>query len=371
MKIGLVTIYQVPNYGSVLQAFATQYLLEHMGVECCIINYKYPNEWHWQHGAQRPHKLRTLVRKLYPSKKTKVLENFRKGYFHFTKRFNSLEELEANDWNDFDAFVVGSDQVWNARFVLGDSVFMLSFAPEGKARYSIASSFALKSLPNHFRDKYSRELSLFSALSVRELNGVGIINDELKIDKSVYIILDPTLLLSKGDWMKAIPRSKLKKTRPYILFYMWSYAFEPRPYIFEVVKYFQQKMNCDVIALEGYAKPENANGLVMENRCSSTIPEFIDLFSKADLVVTSSFHGTAFALNFGNPLVSVIPDYVGDDRQSSLLNSVNCLQCGIKIGSKIEEINPFYDVAKEQKKLVNMRKSNIDWIKNNFLKTND
>ena len=84
MKIGLVTIYQVPNYGSVLQAYATQFLLEHFGAECKIIKYKYPNEWHWNHGARKPQGLRAFIRKLIPSKKTKVLQQFRNEYFHFT-----------------------------------------------------------------------------------------------------------------------------------------------------------------------------------------------------------------------------------------------------------------------------------------------
>lgn len=365
MKIGLVTIYQVPNYGSVLQAYATQFLLERMGAECKIIKYKYPNEWHWNHGARKPQGLKAFIRKFIPAKKTKVLQRFRNEYFNFTSLFRNLKELEQANWDSFDAFVVGSDQVWNARFVLGDSVFMLSFAPEGKPRYSLASSFALKSLPEQFRKKYHRELSQFSALSVRERNGVGIINQELKINQPISVILDPTLLLSKKDWMQAIPRSTFKKRRPYILFYMWTYAFEPRPYIYDVVKHFQQKMDCDIIALEGYTAYD-ACGLRMENKSCSTIEEFIDIFANADMVVTSSFHGTAFAMNFGIPLISIVPDGNGDDRQTTLLQSLNCDQCAIKIGSDISQINPFYNIEDAQNRLEKQREQNLNWIKCNI-----
>lgn len=367
MKVGLITIYQVPNYGSVLQAFATQQLLESLGAECDIINYKYPNEWHWRHGANKPKGLRALIRKLFPSKKTKNLDQFRREYFHFTKCYNNLEELESADWSEYDAFVVGSDQVWNARFVLGDSVFMLSFVPEGVPRYSIASSFALKTLPDSLRARYYVELSKFSAISVREQNGVTILNDELGISKSIEIVLDPTLLLSKEDWLNTIPRSRFKKRSPYILLYMWTYAFEPRPYIFDVVKYFKQKMNCDVIALEGFTRQEQAGGILMENRSSSSVPVFIDLFANADLVITSSFHGTAFAVNFGVPLISIVPDGDADDRQSTLLESIGADNSICHINDECSKINPYYNEKHVHNKLCAIRENNISWILNQII----
>lgn len=369
MKVGLITIYQVPNYGSVLQTYATQFLLESMGVECKVINYRYPNEWHWKHGTKRPTGWKAKIRRLIPSRKIIVLQQFREKYLNFTPLFHNLEEMNKADWSNYDAFVVGSDQVWNARFVLGDSAFMLSFVPDDKPRYSLASSFALKSIPECFREKYFKYLSKFNAISVRENNGMAIIHDELKIHTPVNVILDPTLLLSKEDWLKAISRSNFKKRRPYILFYMLSYAFEPRPYIFKVVKHFQEQINCDIIALEGYTKPNDAEGLVMINMKNSSIEEFIDLFDNADMVITSSFHGTAFALNFGKPLVSIVPDSNGDDRQTTLLCRVGCKHCAIKENTPIREINPNYNANVEQIQLNNIRHINIDWIRQNLLNT--
>lgn len=368
MKIGIMTIFQVPNYGSVLQAFATQYILEKMGHECMIINYRYPNEWHWQQGSKKTSWLKTFIRKyLLPSRKTMVLDDFRNSYFHLTRKYHDLDDMRREDWYSYDAFVSGSDQIWNARFTKGDTAFLLSFAPDGKKRYSIASSFAMKTLPEEFRDKYKKELEKFAAISVREQNGVGIVNAELGLNKPVEVVLDPTLLLSKEDWLKAIPRSSFRKKRPYILFYMWAYAFEPRPYIFEVTKQFQQKMNCDVIALEGYTKAENACGLVMENRSASTLPEFIDLFANADLVVTSSFHGTAFALDFGIPLISVIPENASDDRQTTLLKAVGADNNMASKETLITNINPNYNVKEEQDKLASIRKHCCKWIKSQIV----
>ena len=362
MKIGLITIYHVPNYGSVLQAYATKILLEKFGVECKMIKYRYPNEWHWEQGTFKTPWIRRIFRKLFPLKKNTHLQRFRKQNYNFTKLYKNLSELCSEDWKDYDAFVVGSDQVWNARYVKGDSAFMLSFAPNNKLKFSIASSFAMESLPEHIREKYRKHLSKFTAISVREQNGLKILREDLKLKIPSRVLLDPTMLLSRHDWLNIIARSDFRKTRPYILFYMLSYAFEPRPYIFKVLKHFKETMDCDVIALEGYTKPNLAQGVHMKNMCNSSIEEFIDLFANADLVITSSFHGTAFALNFGIPLISIVPEGNGDDRQTTLLKSVGCESNAIKVGFDIEHIEAGYDVTRVQKSLDTIRNENKKWI---------
>ena len=363
-KIGLITIYHVSNYGSVLQCFATQQVLMNLGHECNVIKYKFPNEWHFKNGFKRQNVIKSAIRFFFPKKKDRLLDLFRANFFNYTKCYKSLEELKSEDWKDYDNFVVGSDQVWNTRFLLGDEAFLLSFVPRDKKRYSIASSFALDVLPNKYRDKFRVELSKFEAISVREDNAVKIISNDLLINKPVSVVLDPTLLLSKEDWLRTIPRSKFKKNHPYILFYMWAYAFEPRPYIYEVTEYFQKKLSCDIIVLEG-CMPQ-LNNLKIINKSESSVAEFIDLFYGAELVITSSFHGTAFALNFGIPLISIVPNNNGDDRQSSLIKKLGVENCIARIGQNIETLNPYYDINKEQLLLSNLRNSSLHWISKNI-----
>jgi len=85
-------------------------------------------------------------------------------------------------------------------------------------------------------------------------------------------------------------------------------------------------------------------------------------FANADLVITSSFHGTAFALNCGRPLISVIPNDSGDDRQSSLLKSVGANKSIVRIKTNLETINPHYDVEKMSNKLDEFRREALRWI---------
>lgn len=368
MKIGLTTIYSVPNFGSVLQTYATQEILKTLGNEVQIINYKYPNEWHYSHGVRRS-SLKSKVAQLLGIKlqhrKAKKLEWFRKSHLNFTKPYKSLTELENENWNNYDTVCVGSDQVWNPRYLLGDAAYMLSYIPDTVNKISIASSFAVQTIPENLVPKYQKYLSRFKALSVREDNGKEIINNELNIKQPVEVLLDPTLLLNKSEWIKIASYKKCPKQN-YILIYMLTYAFEPRPFIFDVISYFKEKYHYEVVVLEGH-KEAKSSGINMTNVENSTIEEFLGLFHNASLVITTSFHGTAFAANLGRPLVSVVPPNNGDDRQSSLLKRLGLEQCIAYMNKPIENIQPFYNQEQEQQKLDTIREQNKQWIKNMIL----
>lgn len=365
-KIGLITIYHVPNYGSVLQAFATQCIIDKLGYECEMLNYKYPNEYHFKLDPAREkvslkHRISYLFGLTSGNRMAKKLFCFKKNNFHFSKKYNNLDELRNGNWLEYKAIVVGSDQVWKAEFTLGDSAFLLSFVPDEIKKISYASSFASKSLSSDYRSKYKKYLSRFDYISIRENNGMNVIKD-LGILKDVQVVLDPTLLLTQKDWLNLVPRSKFHHEKGYILLYLLSYAFEPRPYIFEVVQFFQQKYDYDVIALAGYQKMSFNCPIEMIDKTDSDISEFIDIFSNASLVVTSSFHGTAFALNFNKPLVSIVPDNSEDDRQSSLLRVLSLEQCITKVNTPFTEINPYYKIDDMNLKMQSLRDMSTVWL---------
>lgn len=366
MRIAVITIFSVPNFGSVLQAYATQAILQEMGHDCDIINYAFPNEWYYAQGVRKTHWLKQFIYNLgilRGTKKELKLKKFRKKYYNFTPFFPDPESLQSYDWSKYDILTVGSDQVWNTRFTYGDPSFLLGFGDENLKRISIASSFACSSIPSEFEDGFRSYLSRFSAISVREKQGLNIICQQFGIDTNLHLCLYPTLLLSHKQWISAFSNGKMHKPkRPYILLYMWTYAFEPRPYIFEVIKAFQEKYGYDVIALEGYTSPKQASGIVMTDMSDSSIDQFMTLFDNASLVVTSSFHGTAFAVNFGKPVISIVPANANDDRQSSLLESVGANGSIVPVGMPIEHINPFYDKETVLANLERLRRESLDWI---------
>lgn len=146
---------------------------------------------------------------------------------------------------------------------------------------------------------------------------------------------------------------------------MWTYALEPRPYIFRVVEYYTKTLNADVLVLEGHRELEGMMCPFIDvNR--SSVSEFIDLFANADLVITCSFHGTAFAVNFGIPVLSIVPDGDEDDRQSSLLRMIGAENSIVRIGTPLSQLNPYYNADAVANKLNHYRTDNIKWLSDNI-----
>ena len=367
MKIGLVTIYQVPNYGSVLQTYATQYILEKMGHTCVVVNYKYPNEL--QDGGKlsikaRLYKFLTCFGLTSQQRKIKNLDKFKSNYLNLTQKYNSYNELKKSNWDSFDVMAVGSDQVWNTVYTKAEPIFLLKFLPDSLKRISIASSFATKTLDRRYRNTFKQELSKFTSLTVRESNGVKILEDLLLGSKTLGVCLDPTLLMSDNEWLQLTKPTK--RPEKYILLYMWTYAFEPRPYIYDLLRYFRAKMgNCTIIALEGYCNIARNICKELDIICAedSSISEFLDLFAHANLVVTSSFHGSAFAVNMSVPLISIVPDNEGDDRQSCFLRLIDAKKSIVEIGQDFDTIDPYYNFCNTKQKLCELRYDSLNIIR--------
>lgn len=372
-KVALITLWSMPNYGSALQAYATQVILERCGYSCDVIYYVYPNEYHYNLGRYKPsiiEKFKTWISKTFRisayGKITDSLALFTSKELHLTRKFYSYDDLCKYNWNPYDAVIVGSDQVWNYKYVLGDKSFILGFVPDKIKKISIASSFGNSDIPTSYIDLYQKYLSRLEAISVRENGGIKILK-ELNINRNNAILLDPTLMLSPKDYAPLYNTyNDNYKEEKYILLYGQYYAFEPRPYIFELCKYMAKKYNTKIIALEGMPYGESLR-LYPEyiDKCGVHINEFFQIFKNAFMVVTSSFHGTAFAINYGRPLISIIPG-TGDDRQLSLLKNLGIEKCAITVNTNYDKIDPFYDVDYVKTKLNEIANSNIEWICNNL-----
>lgn len=365
MNALLVTIFKVPNFGSVLQTYATQYVIEQLGARCIVLNYDHcQSEWGLLHGIPRQgwkNKIGRFLGLKPHHRKENKLKAFTDKYIHLSKAHRCLQDIKSEENGKYDVYVVGSDQVWNSRFTNCDPVFLLEFVDDGKAHcISVSSSFASNSIDKKYLSEFKTHLAKFSNLSVREQGGITILND-LGYTKAKQI-LDPTLLLSAAQW-NGLRKKNEEKTEKYILLYMLTYAFEPRPLIFDVLDYYQQKLNCKIIALEGYEECLGQTSLEIEDATDSSVADFLRLFANAELVVTSSFHGTAFALNYGRPLISVTPPGA-DDRQGSLLKQLGLQQCQLQVygGANLKQLNPFYDVKEEQMKLQALREDSLSWI---------
>lgn len=334
-------MHRVVNYGSVLQAYATQRVLERLGCECDIIDYVFPNAYHFGQGYPSSHLTwKNRIAKMLWLKsywrKVNRFERFRRQYLHLSQCFDSQHSL-AEGGLCYDVYLTGSDQVWNPRHMKGDEVFLLSFAPDGARKVSYASSFACNSLTGDMERKYIPLLKRYDALSVREENGRNLVRR--LIGRDAFVGLDPTLLLEASEWRTLGGRhGNSYQGRKYILLYMMGYAFDPVPYIYKLLKHLQCAMGMEIISFSPVPLEAGLRDVTVMDDASPVT--FIQLFDAASCVVTSSFHGTVFAVNFGKSLYSLVNDdgSEGDDRQSSLLRNLKLDNCIIKMNTPVDDV---------------------------------
>lgn len=377
MCVGIITTFRQPNWGSVLQAYALEKVIEQMNYDVEVIDYKYPNEFHWQRGKKWGKSPKTLKEKLHKIKlyflcmlklrskpMMELLNSFIKKNMKLSRQIDSYESLHENP-PVYDIYVSGSDQIWNPNTMLGDMSYMFDFVPKGKKKISYASSFSCASIPDNFKDIYKNNLSTYEALSVRENNGRNIIHQMLGRDAKV--VLDPTLLLPKEHWEKFVEKAKKTELpKAYILCYMLAYTFSVDEPMGELLEMVQRKYKMPVIALK--TMPQSFHGDIFKLPVSYGIgvEEFLYLINNASIVVSSSFHGTAFSLNLGKPLVAM-GAMNEDDRVLSLLKNLG-MENQFVYADKLQNssINPFYDVEDEQNKMEELRADSLLFLRNSL-----
>lgn len=367
--VGIVTTFRQENFGSVLQAYALQYVICEAGNDVKVIDYIYPNEYHYSRGLKKRQlslktKLKIFVKDIFrflglmPPKKMWLLNDFIKKEIHCTEVYNNYSQLHKKV-PKFDVYISGSDQIWNPKTMVGDMSYMLDFAPEGALLMSYSSSFSCDSIPIEYKEEYKKNLLRFKVIAVREANGLKLV-EEITGRNDAKLVLDPTLLLNKHQWdILADQAQKIKIPEKYILCYKLAYTYNPDKKMNELLDKVQKQHGLPIVTLSylpGWCGGEMI--CLSEDKYRVGIYEFLDLFRKASIVVTSSFHGTAFALNFGRPFLA-LSESIGqsDDRISSLLNMVGLSSHLVTADAPIPNIiNPDYDVDKEQISLDNFRK---------------
>jgi hypothetical protein len=352
-------MHRVINYGSFLQAYATQKIIESLEFSCTIINYNFPNALHKK-------KSKNVLKKFLTDLPISRSQKMKRHFFKFIKKHLNLStyysDVKAIQTNPpiFDIYVTGSDQTLNPKHTKNDTTFLLSFAPENKTKIAFSASFSEANLDDSLKSTYVDYLNRYDSVSLREPSAFL----QNALNKNIEITLDPTLLIDRNAWIKAFPvKQKQKQKEPYILLYMLSYSFDPTPYIYFLLKCLQQETNLEVLSFSSIPKEYKIRH---KNVRGASINDFIDLFDKASYVVTSSFHGTAFSINFGKMLFSVVPDSDTDCRQTSLLKLLDCSNCAIPICTPFENIDFSYNKKLVQEKLQQCRADSIQYLKNNL-----
>lgn len=372
MKVGIVTLHKVLNFGSVLQAYCTCNILSRFGYESEIINYMEPR--YRFKGV-----LKSLFRVIFSEKNkssftTKFFQFLMKlvsyvvQYRNFEKFINKYLELSEGRYKTFDdliktppqadIYLTGSDQIWNSEYNGGvDRAHFLDFVPTGKLRLAYAASFGKDALRPEEVEETKYLLEKYSAISVRESSGVNIIN-ELGISGTQQV-LDPTLLLNRDEWAREFVLTRPKEQQ-YLLIYSVERSLDD--VVYSVARKIADAKGLSIIFLSPAAKLKSMKHCDLQLPFSKVV-DFLQYFYYADFVVASSFHGTAFAINFNRQFVSVLPPRFGA-RPRSLLNLVN-LNERIVEGSDLDinKISEPIDYLPVNQILVQEREKSLAFLK--------
>lgn len=330
MRIDIITLHRVRNYGSSLQTLALQNKLVEKGCDVEIIDY-YPERYtslgllkRLKYKSKRLEKnpvvllaARMIISVSYIRKKI-IFDGFLKRNLKITSKiYRSEEELIAN-CPQADVYCTGSDQVWNSHWNEGiDYPFYLTFIPEGKMKFSYGSSFGNGSIDKAEVETVKKFFKSYKYLSVRENTGVDIFNSLGFED--VCQVLDPTLLMTEKDWKPYV--SDRYKTMKYVVTYNLHHDPKIDRFANELarakgIKVFNISYNLHDIYRKGQLK------------WCPTVEEYLGLVKYAQYVVTDSFHATVFSLVFGKKFIAIYPE-LASSRISSLLELVGLEERGI------------------------------------------
>lgn len=310
-KVGVVTIIDNINYGTILQAFGLCDSIQKLGYEVELIDYRRANSTllHQLNGIIHDRNRGILKRIIYsigaiifvPYVKNK-LKRFLKHKIKLSKKYVGAESVKK-DIPPADIYVTGSDQVWNTFYNDGiDDVFFLKFTDKYKISY--ASSIGMERFPEDDLKEIKESLTEYTNLSVREkescryLESIGINN--------VTHCIDPTFLLTHTEWMIKTKKRHFAEKEKYLLVYSVEERCNKKA--FEIASQIAPKSGLKVYVVTPSDPLKLKNYRYDKIYSFADCDTFLNLMDGASFIVASSFHGTAFAINFRKQFITVLPD---------------------------------------------------------------
>lgn len=329
MKVGIVTLPFNSNYGGILQAYALQSVLKKLGHEVETVNRISKGQplyfkalSYSKRFVQRNLLAKNVVVRTWPNKKEKSItaqhtRKFIDDYINLTKFLSTEKQFKQLANEGFDAWVVGSDQVWRPKYSPSLNNHFLGFLPENDTskKISFAPSFGV----DHWEYTPSETalckklIHRFNAVSVREDSGVELCQKHLGVDAKHLV--DPTMLIEKEEYIELVKNDNLPEHDKKLL----TYILDKNSRVKEIIKKTE-----DYLGTESFSTTrKNSFKKVGKNGISECIfprvTEWIKGFIDAEFVLTDSFHGTVFCIIFNKPFIALGNTKRGMSRFLSLL----------------------------------------------------
>lgn len=381
MKIGVLTLPLHTNYGGILQAYALQQVLTRQGHEAVLIDQEHCFHiplWKKPLVYAKQMVKKYLLGRDIPIVVDKYWKNLWETRTKYTGKFiekniartlvENISELKADD---FDAIVVGSDQIWrrpyNTWFPGVENAF-LAFAKEWNIkRVSYAASFGTDDWEyNEEQTANCSELAkLFDAISVREVSAIDVCKRHLGVE-AVHMV-DPTMLLNSDDYKELFKDYDSQASADTLMCYVLDKCEETDNIIAEIAK----NRNLTPYFTNSRTEDETAP---LEERVQPPVEEWLKSFNDAEFIITDSFHACVFSILFKKPFMVYGNKERGYARFSSLLSTFGLEERLItshkELIEKIDLLNTPINYDKVYEVLNNKRKDGYSFLENVLSHTN-
>jgi hypothetical protein len=354
MKTFTVTYHHTTNYGALLQAFALHHTIKVLGHENVIFEYperggmyvKLSTNSFYEFSKTLYINYLTFIRRKQIQRLRSRFEQFKKTNMNLSRIYTSMQDLKE-DPPDADCLIVGSDQVWNlntnpefvpARF--------LDFGAEELLRFSYAASIERMDYTEDQKEYVREKLARFKGISLREESARLYI--ESFTGYNCERVLDPVFLLTKSDWSEVAEQPRIKQ--PYIL----CYQVQGNARMQEVANKLHKETGYPIVSVNC----DSVNRINSHYTIFDASPqEFLGLYQNASIVVSASFHGTAFGIIYNKPTYGLVRQQ-GTRRISELLTLFDMKEFIIDSKSAIPSPSVDYDrvntrIEQEREKSIN------------------
>lgn len=299
MKIGLLSLYYKNyNMGGLLQAYALQKVIQKFGCQVEQVSFDYLRYYDNNQNSQVNSPMKTVISSLrYVKRNWRFLHRLRSfSRFmniipHSEKIYSSIEEFAEN----YDRFIVGSDQVWGEWLPIEALKSYLLCSPIfDNKRHSYAASIGTDTISSEFSELYQKAFYSFNTISVREESAKAEIKNLIQ-ESDVSVHLDPTLLLTADEWSTVAEQTG--HPDKYIFCYFLGKNSDYR----KGVEKFAQKVSLPIVTLP-FIKDNKIGdydinfGTIRDFKSGPT--QFLHLIKNAEFIITDSFHAVVFSCLF-------------------------------------------------------------------------
>lgn len=364
MKIGIVTLPLHTNYGGILQAYALQTVLERMGhqVEHLQPQIEFPKlhpAWKMPFVFLKRTYLKFFAEGLQYPVFTHPYKYVRKNTDDFIKKYLICRYIGQNEWerlqyNDYDAIIFGSDQVWRLEYAVPIERYFGAFIGDLELRrISYAASFGVDSL-NYSKSQLRQCFELlnkFNAVSVREQAGVNICKDSFNV--CARLVLDPTMLLKVTDYELLTQEVKADKNG------VLTYVLDESDELNAKLHSYAQKRGLNLFRIN--SKVEDSEAKLVE-RQQPRVEQWLRDLMEADMIITDSFHACVFSIIFHKPFICIGNIQRGASRFKTLLERFNLCNRIVHPDSLMTYIDCGIDWEEVDRQLCIYRQESLSFI---------